>query len=162
MDTKTEIMNEIAVHRAAIAALKRRLEVVNIIPPKPEFTSIKETVYMAAPTLNELLQARYGTVGAETDFNMLHTEGYAKRLMLAAKMIAMQLHCKWYIDRDFVPDWNDAHQHKYTVYYNHAAKKFCVASWETHERMDVAFSTRQAAEICAEWLQENWKDYNYG
>lgn len=163
MDKKREIMNEIAEHRVAIAELKRKLGIYSKIPALiPEFENAESVSYVAT-NFDEVCTTRYCDVAHSigVDFNMFHTSEYAHRAQLAAKMIAMQLHCKWYIDRDFVPDWNDNLQHKYTVYYSHAIKKFCVAQWSTHERTDVAFSSHEKAQMCADWLQENWKDCNY-
>lgn len=155
-----EIMKEILEHKLEIEKLQRKLDIYSKIPPLPEFTDLREDVYYVSVRFDEVCNIRYGDA-IKTDFNMFHTDDYAKRAMLAAKMIVMQLHCKWYIDRDFVPDWNDNLQHKYTVYYSHTIKKFCVAQWSTHERTDVAFSSHEKAQMCADWLQENWKDYNY-
>lgn len=162
--TPDEIMKEILKHKLEVEKLSRKLDLCSKIPPKPSFNGYKDVIHFVSTNFNEINDMCYGDAAnaiIDIDFNMFHTPEYAHRAMLAAKMIAMQLHCKWHIDRDFVPDWNDVHQHKYTVYYSHAVKKFCVASWETHERTDVVFSTREKAQLCADWLQENWKDYNY-
>lgn len=162
MDKKSEIMNEIADHRVAIAELKRKLNIYSQIPPIPEFGNTESVSYVGT-NFEEISTTRYCDVATiiDIDFNMFHTPEYAHRAQLAAKMIAMQLHCKWYIDRDFVPDWDDGLQHKYTVYYSHGVNKFCTAQWNLHERPDVVFSTREKAQMCADWLQENWKDWNH-
>lgn len=161
--TPDEIMKEILEHKLEIEKLSRKLDLYSKIPLIPEFKKDSSTVYYVSTTFDEVNTARYCDIAlaGSVDFNRFHTAAYAKRAMLAAKMIAMQLHCKWYIDRDFVPDWNNKTQPKYSVYFNHINKKFYVAQWETHERTDVVFSTRQTAELCAYWLQENWKDFNY-
>lgn len=147
--TPDEIMKEILEHKLEIEKLQRKLDLYSRIPPEPEFEKSRDLVYSVPKRFD---------YSSDVDFNMFHTPEYAYRATRAAKMIAMQLHCKWYIDRDFVPDWNDSLQHKYTVYYSHGVNKFCTAQWNLHERPDVVFSTREKAQLCADWLQENWKD----
>lgn len=38
----------------------------------------------------------------EALYNAFHTEEYAQEFANKCKLIAMMLHCKWYIDRDFI------------------------------------------------------------
>ena len=69
----------------------------------------------------------------------------------------MMLHCKWYLDRDYVPDWDNGDD-KFTVWYNHMDNEWKVDFQEIHETPSIYFSTEEAAQKCADWLNEHWRD----
>ena len=95
------------------------------------------------------------------DFNAFRTSEYAQEFANKCKLIAMLLHCKWHIDRNFVPDWNNCDD-KFTVWYNHVDNEWVIDIQEVHEMPSVYFSTAEAAQKAAEWLNKHWKEYGNG
>lgn len=95
--------------------------------------------------------------GKVHDYNFFHTEEYAQEFADKCKLLAMMLHCKWYIDRDLVQDWDNCDD-KFTVWYNHADNEWTIDFQEIHETPSIYFSTEEAAQKCAEWLNEHWRD----
>lgn len=91
------------------------------------------------------------------DFNMFHTKEMAQEFAKKCKLIAMMLHCKWYLDRDFVPDWDNCDD-KFTVWYNHADTVWTIDYQEIHETPSIYFSTEEAARKCADWLNKHWRN----
>lgn len=93
----------------------------------------------------------------EHDFNAFHTKEYAKEFADKCNLIAMMLHCKWYLDRDYVPDWDNGDD-KFTVWYNHMDNEWQIDFQEIHETPSIYFSTEESAQKCADWLNEHWRD----
>ena len=95
-----------------------------------------------------------------TEYNMFHTEAYAQEFSDKCKLIAMLLHCKWYVDRDYIPDWNNKSQDegKWQVFWSNMYKRYEVCDWISEEYGSVFFSTEEAAQKCAEWMNEHWKE----
>ena len=93
-------------------------------------------------------------------FNYFHTKAYAQEFANKCKLIAMMLHCKWYLDRDYVPKWND--ERNFCVYFSHLFNKFMVYSVCRHEDVTGYFSTEESAQKCAGWLNERWKENESG
>jgi hypothetical protein len=97
--------------------------------------------------------------GIRSDFNNFHVETYAQEFANKCKLIAMMLHCKWYLDRDFVPDWNNC-DYKFTVWYSHMDDVWTIDYQEIHETPSVYFSTEEAAQKCADWLNKHWSGFD--
>lgn len=95
----------------------------------------------------------------EHGFNAFHTKEYAQEFADKCKLIAMMLHCKWHLDRDFVPDFDNSDD-KFTVWYDHFDSKWTIDSQEIHETPSIYFSTEEAAQKAADWLNEHWRDSN--
>ena len=95
-----------------------------------------------------------------TEYNMFHTEAYAQEFAEKCKLIAMMLHCKWYVDRDYTPDWSNENQDegKWQVFWSNMYKRYEVCDWVSDEYGSVFFSTEEAAQKCADWLNAHWKE----
>lgn len=89
-------------------------------------------------------------------FNAFHTKKYAQEFADKCKLIAMMLHCKWYLDRDYVPNWDDRGEIKWDVYFDSNMNKFRCGNWRFAESSCVYFSSDVAAKKCADWLNEHW------
>lgn len=57
-------------------------------------------------------------------YERFHTEEYADEFAKKCKLIAMMLHCKWYLDRGYVPDWKKPEEWKFFVLYNNSKNMF--------------------------------------
>lgn len=95
--------------------------------------------------------------GIMRGFNAFHTKEYAQEFADKCNLIAMMLHCKWYVDRDYVPDWDNGDD-KFTVWYNHMDNEWTIDYQEIHETPSIYFSTEESAQKCADWLNEHWRD----
>lgn len=126
------------------------------IPDFPEFAR-RETYWFASLNLN-CVNFGYdvGTIG--NDYNSFHTKEMAQELAKKCKLIAMMLHCKWYIDRDYVPDWKASDKWKYFVLYNNSKNTFEVTVATVSDTGTVTFSNLEAAQKCADWLNKHWKE----
>lgn len=92
-----------------------------------------------------------------SDFSMFHTREYAQEFAQKCKLIAMLLHCKWYICRTHEPNWDKGIQ-KWTVIYNHNEEKFTVESSRVREWSTIYFDTEENAQKCADWINVHWKE----
>ena len=94
------------------------------------------------------------------EYNMFHTEAYAQEFSDKCKLIAMLLHCKWYVDRDYTPDWNNENQDegKWQVFWSNMYKRYEVCDWSSDEYGSVFFSTEEKAQKCADWMNAHWKE----
>lgn len=92
------------------------------------------------------------------NYNNFHTEEYAKEYAEKSRELAMLLHCKWYIDRDYVPNWEDDNEVKYCVRYNHQNEgHYAPDFFYKVEFLTVYFSTKQAAQKAADWMNKHYK-----
>ncbi len=105
-----------------------------------------------------LSDERTAFVRDATEYNMFHTEAYAQEFAEKCKLIAMLLHCKWYVDRDYTPDWDNEDEEKWMVFWSNTYKKYEVCGWESDEYGSVFFSTEENAQKCADWMSEHWKE----
>lgn len=126
------------------------------IPDKPVFEMDEKFYYLDSVTDGVEDSCIDDEIDA-IDFNMFHTEKYANEFAKKCKLIAMMLHCKWHIDRDLVQDWDNCDD-KFTVWYNHADNEWTIDFQEIHETPSIYFSTEEAAQKCADWLNEHWRD----
>lgn len=86
-------------------------------------------------------------------YNAFHSKEMAQEFAKKCKLIAMLLHCKWYVDRDYAPNWKQYFQKKYGVFYDHSKSEYIAAiSGNVMESNDVVFSTEIAAHKAANWL----------
>lgn len=92
-----------------------------------------------------------------SDFSMFHTREYAQEFAQKCLMIAMMLHCKWYVCRTHEPNW-DSDIEKWTVVYNHNEETFTVEYSRMREWSTVYFDTEENAQKCADWMNSHWKD----
>lgn len=97
-----------------------------------------------------------GTMRGE--FNAFHTKEYAQEFADKCKLIAMMLHCKWYLDKNYVPNWDDMSEIKWDVHFDSKRNEFLCYSWSHSKRPGVYFSSGAIARKCADWLNEHWRD----
>lgn len=145
------LMDEIKNLKSKLAEMQDEPE----IPDFPTFNPAGEESWH----INNILEV--STLGIASghvcDFNYFHTEEYAKEFAKKCKLIAMMLHCKWYLDRDYIPDWKDI-DYKYFVYRDPDTGSFEVVAQRRIGTGWVAFSTKENAQKCAEWLNRHWRD----
>lgn len=144
-----------------IQNLKAKLAEVQDEPEIPDFPIFKPAGEEAWHINNVLDVSTPGIKsGHVCDFNYFHTEVYAKEFAKKCKLIAMMLHCKWYLDRDYVPNWKNVDENKFIVYYDNQACCFHITQRTLTDVGQVSFSTPDTARKCAEWLNEHWRDGN--
>lgn len=66
----------------------------------------------------------------------------------------MLLAFKWCYDTSYTPNWGDSDSLKYFIYYDTDKSVYMVDSSYVFAKNDVYFSTRIAAEDCANWLNK--------
>lgn len=94
------------------------------------------------------------------EYNNFHTEEYVREYAEKSREIAMLLHCKWYIDKNYVPDWSDTSDEiKYCVTYIHNKNEegYIPDSFYETEYSTIYFSTKQAAQKAADWMNKHYK-----
>jgi hypothetical protein len=135
------------------------------IPDFPEF-NCGDVVY-EMDSCFDVMEEEHGGGKGDKDFirdgalfyNAFHTGDYAHELRRKCLMIAMMLHCKWYLERNYVPDWeSDTSSPKHCVIFDHCRNGFQVRSQYAEEGAEVYFSTEEAAQKCADWLNAHWKE----
>lgn len=142
-----------------IQNLKAKLAEAHDEPEIPDFPIFKPEGEESWHINNVLDVSTPGlTSGTVCDFNYFHTEAYAKEFADKCKLIAMMLHCKWYLDREYVPDWSNRDEIKWDVCFDSRTKKFSLSNWRNAQYSSVYFSSDVAAKKCADWLNEHWRD----
>lgn len=94
---------------------------------------------------------------AISDYNSFHSKHYAEMLAERSNYLAMLLHCKWYFDRDYKPDWDNPIEEKWTVGFSHASGKIMVYNWTVVDFGIIAFSSKEVAQKACDWLNSNGK-----
>ena len=145
------LMDEIKNLKVKLAEMQDEPE----IPDKPDFEMYDKFYYLDSVTDDVEDGCLDGDIDI-IDFNMFHTREYAQEFSKKCKLITMMLHCKWYLDRDYVPDWNNSDENKYYVFYNNFTNGFGVTVRTLSE--SVAFSNEESARKCADWLNKHWKE----
>lgn len=98
---------------------------------------------------------------AEMNYFHFHSAEYYHSFENKCKLIAMMLHCKWYVDRGFVADYENGRQVKWLVYHDHHYGKYMVKqNHNLQEQPDVYFSTEESAQKCADWLNKHYLKEN--
>lgn len=96
--------------------------------------------------------------GKKDDYNFFHTEDYVKEFAKKCKLIAMMLHCKWYLCCDHHSDFNNFCILKYAVVFDFNEEKFVVEYSKMREWSTIYFDTIENAQKCADWLNEHWRE----
>lgn len=86
-----------------------------------------------------------------TSYNIFRTKEMAQLFSDKCKLIAMMLHCKHYLDDNGKTSF-DGTQNNYTVWYNHYSDEWQLDWNVSYESTSVYFSTKEAAQKCADWL----------
>lgn len=141
-----------------IQNLKSKLAEVQDEPEIPDYPTFKtggEDFWHINSSLKIVSGVSQG--GKKLDYNYFHTVDYAHEFCRKCLLIAMMLHCKWYLDRYYVPNWKNVDENKFIVYYDNRACCFHITQRTLSDVGHVAFSTPDAARKCAEWLNEHWR-----
>ena len=146
------LLDEIKNLKAQLAEIQDEPE----IPDFPEFAR-NETYWCVSADLNGAVVGH--AVGAfADDYNTFRTKEYADEFAKKCKLIAMMLHCKWYLDRDYVPDWNNNDDGKFYVRFYHDSHEYATDVCRFASDVCVCFSTEENAQKCADWLNEHWRE----
>lgn len=130
------------------------------IPEYPEF-DYGDTLYAADVDCNGETKIRYMEITAKVRhrvYDVFHEELYAQEYAKKCKLIAMMLHCRWYLCYNHHPDFNDGDIQKWTVVFDYKKRKFAVEFSRTREWSTVYFDTMENAQKCADWLNKHWSD----
>jgi hypothetical protein len=143
-----------------IKNLKAKLAEMQDEPEIPDFPEFKAgDVYWFGDTELKPHMSEHCNYTVE-DFNEFHTEGYAQEFAKKCKLIAMLLHCKWYLCRDFIPKWSENALEKYAIYYSHKENKFEAVGYYIVEENTVFFDTEENAQKAADWLNTHYLKEN--
>jgi len=142
-----------------IQNLKSKLAEAQDEPEIPDFPIFKASGEEAWH-INNILEVSTPVItsGTAYDFNYFHTKEYAQEFADKCKLIAMMLHCKWYLDMDYVPNWDDMSEIKWDVHFDSKRNEFLYYSWSHSKCPGVYFSSGAIARKCAEWLNKHWRD----
>lgn len=152
------LLDEIKNLKAQLADMRDEPE----IPDMPFFRA-NETYWRIYPTLKRYFKSH----SLPSDYvgecyNLFHTKEYADEFSKKCKLIAMMLHCKWYLCPDYVPDFTNSNEEKHYVYYDVCGEKY-TTDWRcTTINNEVFFDTKENAQKCADWLNEHWKEDGNG
>lgn len=91
------------------------------------------------------------------DFNLFHEKYFAEEFAKKCKMIAMLLHCKQYLCPTYFPDFKNAKEKKWVVYYDYAYNVFTTVYWTTYWESQVYFDTIENAQKAASWMDKHFK-----
>lgn len=158
---KSELEQSLKTTLSQIEELKKKAEEIieelkkEEIPEYPKFEK-GSTLYYMDVDFNVQADVFYGTE-IMNDHNCFHSERYAEILSERSNYLAMLLHCKWYFDRDYVPDWDNCIENKWVIAFDHEYGKFVVYFWMTCDFGTIAFSSKEAAQKAADWLNSNGK-----
>lgn len=95
-------------------------------------------------------------------YERFHTEEYADEFAKKCKLVAMMLHCKWYLCPNYVPDFKNSNEEKHYVYYDVCGAKY-TTDWRCATiNNEVFFDTQENAQKCAEWLNAHRKEDGNG
>ena len=99
---------------------------------------------------------------AEEIPGVIHCFSYSKEMAQEfadkCKLIAMMLHCKWYLCPDYVPDFTNSNEEKHYVYYDACGEKY-TTDWRCMTiNNEVFFDTEENAQKAADWLNKHWKE----
>lgn len=158
MSNSIELIKKVKELEAELQKLKEELVHEQDEPKIPDFPVFnvngEESWY-----INNILRVQHPgiTDGQVKDYNYFHTKEYAQEFADKCKLLAMMLHCKWYLCRDFKENFEDD-ECKWYVYYanntSHFAADYCV----NDDHGSVYFDTEENAQKCADWLNEHWRD----
>lgn len=158
---KNELEQSLKTTLNQIEELKKKAEKIieelkkEEIPLYPEFEKGSFVFYMSYNF--NIREGIYCGTKAISDYNSFHSEHYAEMLAERSNYIAMLLHCKWYFDRDYEPDWDNSIEKKFTVGFSYETNKFKVYNWTVIDFGTIAFSSKEVAQKACDWLNSNGK-----
>jgi hypothetical protein len=155
--TKEELEARLNAAEKEITDLKAKLNEASEIPEFLEFNIGAVVWYMDSDL--KVYNYKNCVSEARNNYNNFHTFEYAKEFADICREIAMLLHCKWHIDRDYVPDWKDATEPKYFLYFDSKKDKYDITYvFFTHVKYPmVFFSNKDVAKKAADWMNKRHK-----
>ena len=162
--TKEEIQNRLEAAEKQFAGLqdeiknlKEKLSEVqdDEIPEFPIFNN--DIMFAMSTTLRVFGTDKRTCNGKSSDYNAFHAKEYAEAFATKCREIAMMLHCKWYVDRDYVPDWSCQVEPKWEVVFVHESNEYRACNVYTVERDNVYFSSLESANKAAAWMNAHAK-----
>lgn len=153
------LLDEIKNLKAQLAEMQEEQE----IPDFPVFNCFDVTY--ALDSCLDIMQDEHGGRTGDSDYmgddasyyNNFHTADYANEFRKKCLLIAMMLHCKWYLCRDFKEDFSQDGL-KWYVYYANDINKFAADYCVNDSQGTVYFDNEENANKCAEWLNVHWKE----
>lgn len=142
-----------------IQNLKAKLAEAQDEPEIPDFPVYRHEPLYFVNSRSEIVGDEYKicTGIVAHDFNAFHSKEYAQEFADKCKLIAMMLHCKWYLCSGFKGDYSDSSD-KWVVYYGGLDDKFIATNSIHCDYGFVPFDTMDNAQKCADWLNEHWRD----
>lgn len=147
------LIDEIKYLKAQLAEMQDEPE----IPDMPYFERNSDYWNVDTSLLSVEKYSVYCEPCTMLNFNAFHTKEMAQEFAKKCELIAMMLHCKWYLDRDYVPDWGNPDENKFGLIFKNNEHKFDIDVWQTVNHNGVYFSTKEKAEKCADWLNKHWR-----
>lgn len=144
------LLDEIKSLKAKLAEMQDESE----IPDMPCFSGAE--IWWYVETDGSLAESA-SCGGTRSDFNVFHTKEYADEFAKKCKLIAMMLHCKWHLCRDFKGDYSNPND-KWVLYYGGIDNKFLVTNSIHCDYGFVPFDTIENAQKCADWINAHWKE----
>lgn len=161
MRTRKEVIEELskAIERRkeadeAIDALKDELKRFDEIPELPVF-EVGDVYYRLGDALTPISPNTVGNLN-QVHWGMFHTPEYVEAFFKSVVRLAKLFHCKWYLDRDYKPDWEKSATKFHVVYRSDG--KFAVDTLAFSDIGTVYFSTREKAKAAAVWMNEHALD----
>lgn len=161
MRTRKEVVEELskAIERRkeadeAIDALNEELKSFDEIPAHPVF-GVGDDYYRLGGALTPV-SSSVGNLNL-FHWNMFHTPEYAEEFSKKTILLAKLLHCKWYLDRDYKPDWKESPvlKPKFCLVYLADTGKFEVEHRIFTDPCTVCFSTHEKADLAVAWMNEH-------
>lgn len=152
-----EQLKEIESLKAEIESLKSKLKEVqeNEIPKFPHFGNTE--TYWSTDGELEVYWGKTVLSCEKDDYNYFHTKEYATIFATKCREIARLLHCKWYVNRYYTPNFNDSNQMKWTVYYNYMDKCYKTDFRFSDYQPTVYFENKEVAQKAADWMNKYFK-----
>lgn len=156
MSNSIELINRVKELEAELQKLKEELVRVQDEPEIPDFPVFDANGEASWWSNNSIDVTNGFTSGHVADYNYFHTKEYAQEFADKCKLLAMMFHCKWYLDREYEPDWSKEATQKWFVCFNHHSGEFVPDYEFSVIRGQVYFSSEKTAQKCAEWMNEHW------
>lgn len=134
-----------------VAALDAELKLLDEIPALPTYP--EGTYYYHTDRQFNVGLNKVGKLNSWC-WNVFPTKEYAKEFANRVILLAKLFHCKWYLDRDYKPDWKKK-EFKYSIVYLEEEGKFSVNTLIYSDTCTVCFSTQEIAERAAAWMNEH-------
>lgn len=129
-----------------LAELKEQIKTDVVADYRNEYNN---TTYAVASD-NEIIPCTFGCY--KNTYSCYHTVEYAEMAKEMKEFNDKLLAFKWCYDRDYVPDWDDEGETKYSVMYDNQSERYKTAEWRISKFNTVCFSKKEIAHKCCDWL----------